>query len=165
MASVRSCDDGRTAATQRRESHLASGGARSQRTLPKNALPTASPLLVERLTEDKQNALRIVSATYPVGTKPRLTLASRVLLKNYSVDLSSRAPSSIIFFSPTDRPRHQDSKRLTHLIPPFRGYESPVLSKSLHAREVRRQSDRGLARIPWNCRPGLCSHRRSVEQE
>ena len=44
-----------------------------------------------RLTEDKQNALGIVSATYPVGTKSRLTLASRVLLKNYPVDLSSHA--------------------------------------------------------------------------
>jgi hypothetical protein len=44
-----------------------------------------------RLTEDKQNALGIVSAIYPVGTKPRLTPVSHVLLKNYSVDLSSRA--------------------------------------------------------------------------
>jgi transglutaminase-like putative cysteine protease len=45
---------------------------------------------VVRQTGDKQNALGIVSADFPAGTKPRLTLASRVLLRNYSVDLSSR---------------------------------------------------------------------------
>jgi hypothetical protein len=125
-----------------------------------------------RLTEDKRNALGIGSATYPVSTKPRLTLASRVLLKNYPVDLSSHATARPVsrtelnyFFSPTDRPRHQDSKRLTHLILFFRSYESPVLSKSLRERAVRRQCGRGLARIPWDCRSGLCSRRRSVEQE
>ncbi len=46
---------------------------------------------VARLTGDKQNALGIVSADFPAGTKPRLTLTSRVLLRDYSVDLSSRA--------------------------------------------------------------------------
>jgi len=45
---------------------------------------------VVRQTGDKQNALGIVSADFPASTKPRLTLASRVLLRNYSVDLSSR---------------------------------------------------------------------------
>jgi len=45
---------------------------------------------VVRQTGDKQNAFGIVSAAFPAGTKPRLTLASRVLLRNYSVDLSSR---------------------------------------------------------------------------
>jgi hypothetical protein len=64
-----------------------------------------------RLTEDKQHALGIVSATYPVVTKPRLTLANHVLLKNYSVDHRLAqlrdpflTPSSIIFFGPADRP-------------------------------------------------------------
>lgn len=46
-----------------------------------------------RLTRDKQNALGIVSATYPANTKPVLTLASRVSLKNYAVDLASPAPA------------------------------------------------------------------------
>ena len=43
-----------------------------------------------RLSEDKQNALGIVSATYAANAKPVLTLTSRVSLKNYVVDLSSR---------------------------------------------------------------------------
>src|ERR1700690_2113470 len=42
-----------------------------------------------RLSKDKQNALGIVSATYPAYAKPALTLTSRVSLKNYAVDLSS----------------------------------------------------------------------------
>ena len=42
------------------------------------------------LTKDKQSALGIVSATYPSNSKPILTLTSRVSLKNYTVDLSSR---------------------------------------------------------------------------
>jgi transglutaminase-like putative cysteine protease len=40
------------------------------------------------LTEDKEQALSIVSATYPEGTKPVLTLTSVVSTKDYSVDLS-----------------------------------------------------------------------------
>lgn len=43
------------------------------------------------LSKDKQSALGMVSAMYPVNAKPALTLASRVALKNYAVDLSSRA--------------------------------------------------------------------------
>lgn len=43
-----------------------------------------------RLHQEKRDALGIVSATFPPNTKPTLTLTSRVLLKNYSVDLSSR---------------------------------------------------------------------------
>ena len=43
-----------------------------------------------KLSKDKQSALGIVSATYPANAKPMLTLTSRVALKNYSVDLSSR---------------------------------------------------------------------------
>jgi len=42
-----------------------------------------------KLTENKQDALGIVSATYPEGTKPVLTLTCRVSLKNYAVDLST----------------------------------------------------------------------------
>jgi transglutaminase-like putative cysteine protease len=44
-----------------------------------------------RLSKDKQNALGIVSAMYPATLEPALTLTSRVSLKNYTVDLSSRA--------------------------------------------------------------------------
>jgi len=43
------------------------------------------------LTKDKQNALGIVSATYPANAKAMLTLSSRISLKNYTVDLSSPA--------------------------------------------------------------------------
>jgi transglutaminase-like putative cysteine protease len=43
-----------------------------------------------KLIRDGQNALGIVSATFPPNATPRLTLTSRVALKNYSVDLSSR---------------------------------------------------------------------------
>jgi transglutaminase-like putative cysteine protease len=48
-----------------------------------------------KLSKDKPNALGIVSATYPADAKPALTQTSRVSLKNYAVDLSSRgtAPS------------------------------------------------------------------------
>src|SRR5580704_2388858 len=46
-----------------------------------------------RLTKDKQSALGIVSATYAAHVKPALILTSRVALKNYAVDLSSRAPA------------------------------------------------------------------------
>lgn len=48
------------------------------------------------LSKDSQNALGIVSATYASGAKPRLTLTSRVSLRNYNVDLSfRRTPSPI----------------------------------------------------------------------
>jgi transglutaminase-like putative cysteine protease len=43
------------------------------------------------LTNDKQTALGIVSAKYAANAKPALTLTNRVALKNYAVDLSSRA--------------------------------------------------------------------------
>jgi transglutaminase-like putative cysteine protease len=42
------------------------------------------------LTTDKQSNLGIVSAMYPANAKPMLTQTSRVALKNYVVDLSSR---------------------------------------------------------------------------
>ena len=44
-----------------------------------------------RISRGKQNVLGIVTATYPATAKPALTLTSRVSLKNYTVDLSSRA--------------------------------------------------------------------------
>ncbi|MGA3034862.1 MAG: transglutaminase domain-containing protein [Terracidiphilus sp.] len=44
-----------------------------------------------RVSKDKQCALGIVSAKYPATAKPALTLTSRVSLKNYTVDLFSRA--------------------------------------------------------------------------
>src|ERR1700691_3906369 len=43
------------------------------------------------LSKDKQSALGIVSASYAADAKPTLSLTSRVALKNYAVDLSSRA--------------------------------------------------------------------------
>jgi transglutaminase-like putative cysteine protease len=47
-----------------------------------------------RLSKDKQSALGIVSAMYPANAKPALTMTSRVSLKNYAVDLSSRVAAS-----------------------------------------------------------------------
>jgi len=44
-----------------------------------------------RLSDNKQDALGIVSATFAEGSKPVLILTSRVALKDYSVDLSSAA--------------------------------------------------------------------------
>jgi transglutaminase-like putative cysteine protease len=44
-----------------------------------------------RLSQAKQGALGIVSATYPANAKPALSLTGRVALKNYTVDLSSRS--------------------------------------------------------------------------
>jgi transglutaminase-like putative cysteine protease len=44
-----------------------------------------------RLSKDKQSALGIVSAMYAANTKPTLNLTTRVALKNYAVDLCSRA--------------------------------------------------------------------------
>lgn len=54
----------------------------------------AAPAGSARLKEDKQNALGIVSASYPANTRPVLTLTSRIALKNYRVELSSTAPPS-----------------------------------------------------------------------
>ena len=46
-----------------------------------------------KFTESKEDSLGIVSATFPEHAKPVLTLTSRVMLKNYGVDLS--APSKL----------------------------------------------------------------------
>src|SRR5271169_542297 len=43
-----------------------------------------------RLSKDKQSALGIVSAMYAANAKPTLTMTSRVALKNYAVNLSTR---------------------------------------------------------------------------
>ena len=58
-----------------------------QRTLSNNFAADGG---TARLSKDKQDALGIVSATYPANAKPALTLTSRVSLKNYAVDLSFR---------------------------------------------------------------------------
>jgi hypothetical protein len=42
-----------------------------------------------KLSENKQDSLGIVTATFPSGTKPALTLTSRVSLKNHAVDFAS----------------------------------------------------------------------------
>ncbi len=44
-----------------------------------------------KLSKDEQSALGIVSAMYAANAKSTLSLTSRVALKNYAVDLSSRA--------------------------------------------------------------------------
>jgi transglutaminase-like putative cysteine protease len=44
-----------------------------------------------KLSKDKQSALGIVSAIYAANVMPTLSLTSRVELRNYAVDLSSRA--------------------------------------------------------------------------
>jgi transglutaminase-like putative cysteine protease len=44
------------------------------------------------LSESQQDALGILSATYPDGAKPVLTLISAVSTRDYSVDLSSPSP-------------------------------------------------------------------------
>jgi len=46
------------------------------------------------LTQDRQNALGIVGATYPENAKPALTLTSQVSLKNIAVDLNAKSHSS-----------------------------------------------------------------------
>ena len=45
----------------------------------------------DRLSKDEPNALGIVSAMYAANAKPTLSMTARVALKNYTVDLSSRA--------------------------------------------------------------------------
>jgi transglutaminase-like putative cysteine protease len=42
-----------------------------------------------RIVEGKPDALGIIAAEFPAGVKPVLTLTSRVVTKNYSVDLSA----------------------------------------------------------------------------
>ena len=44
-----------------------------------------------KLSNDDQSALGIVSAMYAANANPTLSVTSRVALKNYAVDLSSRA--------------------------------------------------------------------------
>ena len=57
-----------------------------------------------KLVEDKRDTLGIVSATFPANVKPKLTLTSRVSLKDYTVDLSTsrtvqhRAPDDLSYF-------------------------------------------------------------------
>jgi transglutaminase-like putative cysteine protease len=49
-----------------------------------------------RLVEDRADALGIVSAEFPAGAKPLVTLTSRIATKNYAVDLSTpgKAPEA-----------------------------------------------------------------------
>jgi len=47
-----------------------------------------------KFSESKQDALGIISATYPEHANPVLTLTSHVSLKNYSVDLSGAPPAA-----------------------------------------------------------------------
>lgn len=60
-----------------------------------------------KLTQNKQDSLGIVTATYPEHAKPILTLTSRVSLKNYAVDLN--APS---------RPAHASRAELEYFLQP-----------------------------------------------
>jgi transglutaminase-like putative cysteine protease len=49
-----------------------------------------------KLSEDKPNAMGIVSATFPAGGRPVLSLTCRIATRNYAVDLSQpgRAPKA-----------------------------------------------------------------------
>lgn len=58
-----------------------------QRTLSNRILAEGATV---KLIREEQGALGIVSAIFPPNTRPKLTLTSRVSLKNYSVDLVSR---------------------------------------------------------------------------
>ena len=60
-----------------------------------------------RIVERKADALGIISAEFPAGVKPILTLTSRVAMKNYAVDLS--APG---------RPPKADRTELEHFLRP-----------------------------------------------
>jgi transglutaminase-like putative cysteine protease len=65
-----------------------------------------------RIVESKVDALGIVTAEFPAGVKPVLTLISRVATKNYAVDLSApgRAPKA-------DRTELEHFLRPTKLLP------------------------------------------------
>jgi len=65
-----------------------------------------------KLTKDKQTALGIVSAVYPANTKPVLSLTTRVALKNYTVDLSSRTTAP-----PASRSELEYFLQPTHYVP------------------------------------------------
>jgi transglutaminase-like putative cysteine protease len=60
-----------------------------------STLPTAADGTL-KLSRDERDTLGIVSATYSANAKPTLTLTSRVSLKNYAVDLSSRGTAAPI---------------------------------------------------------------------
>jgi transglutaminase-like putative cysteine protease len=53
-----------------------------------------------KFNQDRQNALGVIAATYPANAKPVLTVASRVMLKDYAVDLST--PARIRPLSPSE---------------------------------------------------------------
>ncbi len=48
-----------------------------------------------KLSENRQDALGIVTGTFPAGVNPVLTLTSRVSLRDHAVDLSSREYSKV----------------------------------------------------------------------
>jgi len=72
-----------------------------QRTLSNHFIAEGATV---KMIRDKQNALGIVSASFMPNTRPKLTLTSRVSLKNYSVELSNgrierhASPSELNYF-------------------------------------------------------------------
>jgi transglutaminase-like putative cysteine protease len=61
------------------------------------------------MTENKADALGTISAKYPAGSKPVLTLTSRVMLRDYVVDLSG-----------SKRSVKADRAKLSHFLQPTR---------------------------------------------
>jgi transglutaminase-like putative cysteine protease len=49
-----------------------------------------------KLSKDEVNVLGIVSAIYPANTKPMLTMTSRVSMKNFAINFSSRQAASSV---------------------------------------------------------------------
>lgn len=58
---------------------------------------------VVRVDREKQSGLGVVSATFPQDKNPSLTLTSRIALKNYKVDLSSRRSNPHVSRAELDR--------------------------------------------------------------
>ena len=65
-----------------------------------------------RMVESRGDALGVIAAEFPAGVKPVLTLTSRVVTKNYAVDLSAPGKAS-----KTDRAELEHFLRPTKLLP------------------------------------------------
>jgi|SRR3984885_328587 len=83
------------------------------------------------LSKDKQSALGIVSAMYAANVMPTLTLTSRVELKNYAVDLSSRATAR-----PASRTELDYFLRSSRYVPTDGIVKQTALKAGLPARHV-----------------------------
>jgi transglutaminase-like putative cysteine protease len=103
MANLRSRYKSRTAESKGNQPRLASGGADARHAVSKDSFqPVHGRGWNGEADPGRQNALGIVSATYPANIKPALALTSRVSLKNYSVDLSSHPSTSHVSHAELD---------------------------------------------------------------